>query len=130
MSRFHSLAGGHFYEWNDYCPFIENGATAINWEGSLSPCIPLQHSHKGYFEGMERISGNMQSGMSMSICLRIYGKILNILIFASASRALIFRPVHTAVAARYWATMKKIAWAILFSFAAAACGHRGGLQCP
>jgi MoaA/NifB/PqqE/SkfB family radical SAM enzyme len=49
-----SLVRSHLWEGNDYCPFIENGATAINWEGSLSPCIPLLHSHKSYFEGTER----------------------------------------------------------------------------
>ena len=49
-----SLVRSHLWEGNDYCPFIENGAMAINWEGSLSPCIPLLHSHKSYFEGTER----------------------------------------------------------------------------
>jgi MoaA/NifB/PqqE/SkfB family radical SAM enzyme len=49
-----SLVRSHLWEGNDYCPFIENGAIAVNWEGSLSPCIPLLHSHKSYFEGTER----------------------------------------------------------------------------
>ncbi|HTY64894.1 MAG TPA: radical SAM protein [Acidobacteriota bacterium] len=49
-----SLVRSHLWEGNDYCPFIENGAMAVNWEGSISPCIPLLHSHKSYFEGTER----------------------------------------------------------------------------
>jgi MoaA/NifB/PqqE/SkfB family radical SAM enzyme len=49
-----SLARGHFGEGNDYCPFIENGAAAISWEGSLSPCLALLHTHKNYFDGIER----------------------------------------------------------------------------
>jgi MoaA/NifB/PqqE/SkfB family radical SAM enzyme len=49
-----SLVRSHLWEGNNYCPFIENGATAIIWEGSLSPCLPLLHSHKSYFEGTER----------------------------------------------------------------------------
>jgi hypothetical protein len=49
-----SLVRSHLWEGNDYCPFIESGATAINWEGRLSPCLPLLHSHRSYFEEMER----------------------------------------------------------------------------
>jgi MoaA/NifB/PqqE/SkfB family radical SAM enzyme len=49
-----SLVRSHLWEGNDFCPFIESGAAAINWEGSFSPCIPLLHSHKTYFEGTER----------------------------------------------------------------------------
>jgi MoaA/NifB/PqqE/SkfB family radical SAM enzyme len=51
-----SLARGHLGEGNDYCPFIENGACAISWEGKLSPCLALLHSHKNYFDGIERFS--------------------------------------------------------------------------
>jgi MoaA/NifB/PqqE/SkfB family radical SAM enzyme len=60
-----SIVRSHFSEGNDYCPFVEDGSTAIDWEGSLSPCLPLLHSHKNYFEGIERCSrrytiGNVQ----------------------------------------------------------------------
>ena len=60
-----SLVRSHFSEGNDYCPFIEEGTTAIGWDGSLRPCLPLLHSHKNYFEGIERYSrrytiGNVQ----------------------------------------------------------------------
>jgi len=30
------------------CPFIESGAGAIIWDGNLSPCLPLMHSHTDY----------------------------------------------------------------------------------
>lgn len=30
------------------CPFIENGAGAISWDGNLSPCLPLLHDHTSY----------------------------------------------------------------------------------
>jgi MoaA/NifB/PqqE/SkfB family radical SAM enzyme len=30
------------------CPFIANGAGAVGWEGSLSPCLALLHSHVTY----------------------------------------------------------------------------------
>jgi MoaA/NifB/PqqE/SkfB family radical SAM enzyme len=57
-----SLVRSPFWEGNDYCPFIENGTTSINWEGGLSPCIPLLHNHKSYFEGMERCSRRYEVG--------------------------------------------------------------------
>jgi MoaA/NifB/PqqE/SkfB family radical SAM enzyme len=34
----------------DRCPFIERGATAIAWDGSLSPCLPLMHDHDGFLD--------------------------------------------------------------------------------
>ncbi len=58
MQARHSVSLGRspFSEGNDYCPFIEEGTLAIDWEGGVSPCIPLLHSHKNYFEGIERYS--------------------------------------------------------------------------
>jgi MoaA/NifB/PqqE/SkfB family radical SAM enzyme len=49
-----SFVRSPFTEGNDYCPFVEEGTTAIGWEGSLSPCLSLLHSHRYYFEGIER----------------------------------------------------------------------------
>jgi len=30
------------------CPFIETGSVAVSWDGSVSPCLPLMHSHVSY----------------------------------------------------------------------------------
>jgi MoaA/NifB/PqqE/SkfB family radical SAM enzyme len=41
------------------CPFIESGAGAISWDGNLSPCLPLLHSHTsylGYWQNEKRSS--------------------------------------------------------------------------
>ena len=50
------LAGSSFEEATDRCPFMEKGATAIGWEGNVSPCLPLLHSHMSYVDGRERFS--------------------------------------------------------------------------
>ena len=50
------LAGIGFEEVINRCPFIEKGATAISWEGSVSPCLPLLHSHMSYVDERERFS--------------------------------------------------------------------------
>ncbi|MBI5965799.1 MAG: radical SAM protein [Chloroflexi bacterium] len=34
----------------DSCPFIEQGSTAIRWDGSVCPCLPLLHTNQNYFE--------------------------------------------------------------------------------
>ena len=38
----------------DYCPFIRRGSTAIAWDGSVSPCLPLMHQHESYLKEMKR----------------------------------------------------------------------------
>jgi len=42
------LAGSNLGSTNDTCPFIENGALAIGWDGGASPCLPLLHHHISY----------------------------------------------------------------------------------
>jgi len=43
-------------EASDRCPFIENGATAVSWEGNVSPCLPLLHSFVSYLDDRRRVS--------------------------------------------------------------------------
>jgi MoaA/NifB/PqqE/SkfB family radical SAM enzyme len=50
------LVGRSFEEAADRCPFIEKGVTAISWEGNLSPCLPLLHSHMSFVDSRERFS--------------------------------------------------------------------------
>lgn len=51
-----TFAGNNLGGANDRCPFIEDGAAAIAWDGSFSPCLSLMHSHVSYLNGGERIS--------------------------------------------------------------------------
>ena len=51
-----SLAGANLDEAKDRCPFIEEGATAIAWDGSLAPCLPLLHNHASFVNDRERFS--------------------------------------------------------------------------
>jgi MoaA/NifB/PqqE/SkfB family radical SAM enzyme len=36
------------------CPFIEAGSTAVTWEGNISPCLALMHTHTEFFSSQER----------------------------------------------------------------------------
>jgi len=38
------------------CPFVESRSTAVSWEGNLSPCLPLLHSHRSFLDRRERFS--------------------------------------------------------------------------
>lgn len=48
------LAGYEVNRALDSCPFIEQGSTAIRWDGSICPCLPLLHTNQNYFENRFR----------------------------------------------------------------------------
>jgi MoaA/NifB/PqqE/SkfB family radical SAM enzyme len=52
------------------CPFIENGVGAIAWDGGLSPCLPLMHTHTSYLIDYERYSRRYVIGNIMDKSLR------------------------------------------------------------
>ena len=47
------------------CPFVEKGSVSIRWDGAVSPCLALLHTHTSYLGETERKSyayeiGNIQ----------------------------------------------------------------------
>ncbi len=51
-----SYAGASWGGSNDVCDFIEQGSMSIAWNGNISPCWPLMHTHHSYLHGKKRIS--------------------------------------------------------------------------
>lgn len=51
-----TFAGNNLGGANDVCTFVESGAMAIAWDGNVSPCIPLMHTHISYLHGRQRVS--------------------------------------------------------------------------
>jgi MoaA/NifB/PqqE/SkfB family radical SAM enzyme len=54
------------------CPFIEAGSTSVGWEGNVSPCLALVHSHTEFFGDQERqitrhVVGNLAEKSLMDI---------------------------------------------------------------
>ena len=43
-------------ETGNVCPFIESGSMAVGWDGSVSPCLPLLHSHTAFLFERKRFS--------------------------------------------------------------------------
>jgi hypothetical protein len=46
-----SLAGA-----NDVCNFVEAGTVSVAWDGGVSPCWPLMHTHTSFLHGKPRRS--------------------------------------------------------------------------
>ncbi len=57
-----AFPGNRLEEANNRCPFIERGSMAISWDGKVSPCLPLLHTHTDYLEERERSSRRYQVG--------------------------------------------------------------------
>ena len=38
------------------CPFVHSGSVAIRWDGAVSPCVPLLHTHTSYLDDRPRRS--------------------------------------------------------------------------
>lgn len=38
------------------CPFIEKGSTSVRWDGRVSPCLSLLHTHQYYLDDTRRVS--------------------------------------------------------------------------
>ena len=45
-----SLAALENFRTFDTCPFLEKNSTSIRWDGAVSPCLPLLHSHASYLD--------------------------------------------------------------------------------
>ena len=69
-----TFAGQNLGGANDVCNFIESGSISVGWQGDISPCLPLLHSHTSYLHGKPRISrrhalGNIASDGLMDVWL-------------------------------------------------------------
>lgn len=40
----------------NYCPFLEKESLSIRWDGAVSPCLPLMHTHRSFLSENTRIS--------------------------------------------------------------------------
>jgi MoaA/NifB/PqqE/SkfB family radical SAM enzyme len=49
-----TFAGSNLGSGNDRCPFIDQGAAAVGWDGAFSPCLDLLHEHVSYLHGRPR----------------------------------------------------------------------------
>ncbi len=57
-----NFAGSSFAGANDVCNFIESGSLTVAWNGAVSPCLPLMHTHTHLVKGHWRVSHAHQIG--------------------------------------------------------------------
>jgi MoaA/NifB/PqqE/SkfB family radical SAM enzyme len=48
------LEGAELLWPSDTCPFVARGSTCVRWDGAVSPCLPLLHTHQSYLENRLR----------------------------------------------------------------------------
>jgi MoaA/NifB/PqqE/SkfB family radical SAM enzyme len=53
---------GSFFKKPYHCPFVEQRSTTVGWEGSVSPCLALLHSHESYLFEIKRSVTNYRLG--------------------------------------------------------------------
>jgi MoaA/NifB/PqqE/SkfB family radical SAM enzyme len=51
-----TFAGNNWGGANDVCNFVESGTMSIAWNGDVSPCWPLMHTHMSYLHNKPRLS--------------------------------------------------------------------------
>jgi MoaA/NifB/PqqE/SkfB family radical SAM enzyme len=51
LPRFEELASERR---RDCCPFVARGSTSVRWDGAVSPCLPLLHSHESLLDDRVR----------------------------------------------------------------------------
>jgi MoaA/NifB/PqqE/SkfB family radical SAM enzyme len=51
-----SFAGNNWGGANDTCNFVESGTMSIAWNGDVSPCWPLMHTHTSFLHGKPRLT--------------------------------------------------------------------------
>ena len=51
-----NFAGNSWGSAHDVCKFIENGTLSIGWDGGVSPCWPLMHTHTSYLHSKPHVS--------------------------------------------------------------------------
>ena len=51
---FHFADGRAFTRAEDTCPFVAKGSVSVRWDGQVSPCLPLLHSHEAFLGSRKR----------------------------------------------------------------------------
>jgi len=48
-----AISGRNLTLGDDTCPFSRKGSMSIRWDGEVSPCLPLMHTHTSFIEEIE-----------------------------------------------------------------------------
>ena len=51
-----NFGGNSWAQGTDVCNYVEDGSMSVGWNGDVSPCWPLLHTHGSYLHGQPRSS--------------------------------------------------------------------------
>ncbi len=125
-----SLAGGDLTYATDRCPFIEQGVTAIAWDGVLSPCLSLLHSHVSYLQDQERVSRRYVIGQVTERGLRDLWNAPEYVVFRERVQAFEFSPCTTCGGCNLSETNEEDCFGNLFPTCGGCLWAQGLIQCP
>ena len=119
------LAGKESNRAVDACPFVEQGSAAVRWDGQISPCLPLLHTHTSFLGKKPRRTTAYILGSLHDRKLRDLWEDSDYLAFRKRVRQFNFSPARAAPAASWLKRMTKTAWTAPSPPVGAACGRRG-----
>lgn len=115
------------------CPFISNGAGAISWDGNLSPCLPLLHSHTSYIGFLyngERFSRRWGIGNVMEHSLPDLWNAPEHIAFRERVQAFDFSPCTTCGSCEMFQKNEEDCFGNTFPTCGGCLWAQGVIQCP
>ena len=69
-----NFGGNSWAQGTDVCTYVEDGSMSVGWNGDVSPCWPLLHTHGSYLHGKPRgsvrhVIGNVRERALMDLWL-------------------------------------------------------------
>jgi MoaA/NifB/PqqE/SkfB family radical SAM enzyme len=126
-----ALAGSHLSHANNRCPFIESGVTAVGWDGGLSPCLPLLHSHVSFVHRQrERASRRYIIGNVAEHSLRDLWHVPEYAAFRERVQAFEFSPCTTCGGCSLSETTEEDCFGNPFPTCGGCLWAQGVIQCP
>ena len=107
------------------CRFVHERTAFVRWDGQVSPCMGLLHSHRTSLYGLERRVRAHDFGDVREVTSSTSGVRRPTPTSGTRSRPSTTRPATSAAAARSSRRTRRTATATRFRPAAAACGPRG-----
>lgn len=54
-NQHHFFLSNELGEHKNYCPFVRRGAAAVGWDGGLTACLPMLHTHENYLLNIRQV---------------------------------------------------------------------------
>jgi len=114
----------------DYCPFVRKGATAIAWDGNVSPCLPLMHQHESYLKEFKRVVKRHVVGNVMDQNLKAIWELPEYLVFRKRVDEFDFSPCTICASCEMAESNLEDCYGNLFPTCGGCLWAQGFIRCP